>query len=111
MGVEVHDLFGDRTPELDRHPMYNTGAGPTVDPVTFEINGTFTKPEDIKNIKIEVYKNNAWMELKAETGKAACKILVDDTFVPVKERQNIADANGNFTDYVQGNFVDDFWWK
>ena len=111
MGVEVHDLFGDTTPELDRHPMYNTGAGPTVDPVTFEINGTFTKPEDIKNITIEVYKDNAWMELTATRGKAACKILVDDTFTPVPERKNIADENGNFTDYVQGKFVDDFWWK
>jgi hypothetical protein len=111
MGVEVHDLFGDTTPELDRHPMYNTGAGPTVDPVTFEINGTFTKPEDIKNITIEVYKDNAWMELTATRGKAACKILVDDTFTPVPERKNIADKNGNFTDYVQGKFVDDFWWK
>ena len=111
MGVEVHALFGDTTPELDRHPMYNTGAGPTVDPVTFEINGTFTKPEDIKNITIEVYKDNAWMELTATRGKAACKILVDDTFTPVPERKNIADENGNFTDYVQGKFVDDFWWK
>ena len=111
MGVEVHNLFGDTTPELDRHPMYNTGAGPTVDPVNFEINGTFTKPEDIKNITIEVYKDNAWMELTATRGKAACKILVDDTFTPVPERKNIADENGYFTDYVQGTFVDDFWWK
>lgn len=110
MGVEVHDLFGDTTPELDRHQMYNTGAGPTVDPVTFEINGTFTKPEDIKNITIEVYKDNAWRELTATRGKAACKILVDDTFTPVRERLNIADENENFTNYVQGKFVNDFWW-
>jgi hypothetical protein len=91
--------------------MYNTGAGPDKDPVEFTIDGTYTTPEQIKNIKIEVLKNGDWMELKAETGKAACKILVDNTFVPVKERQNIADENGNFTDYVQGKFVDDFWWK
>ena len=51
------------------------------------------------------------MELKANTGEAACKILVDDTFVPVRERRNIADENLKFTDYVQGTFVDDFWWK
>ena len=112
MGVEVHGLFGETTPNANgTYQMYNTGAGPTVDPVTFDINGEFTTPEQIKNIKIEVLKNNEWMELKATTGKAACKILVDDTFKPVPERQNIADKNKNFTNYVQGAFVDDFWWK
>ena len=44
-------------------------------------------------------------------GEAACKILVDDTFKPVREQRNIADENKKFTDYVQENFVDDFWWK
>ena len=112
MGVEVHGLFGETTPNAKgEYKMYNTGAGPNVDPVTFEVTGTYTTPEEIRNIIIEVKKNDKWMELKAETGKAACKILVDDTFVPVKERKNIADENGNFTDYVQGKFVDDFWWK
>ncbi len=112
MGVEVHSIFGETTPnEKGEYKMYNTGAGPNVDPVTFEVPGTYTTPEEIRNIIIEVKKNDKWMELKAETGKAACKILVDDTFVPVEERKNIADKNGNFTDYVQGKFVDDFWWK
>lgn len=112
MGIEVHGLFGETTPNASgTYKMYNTGAGPTVDPVTFDINGEFTTPEQINNIKIEVLKNNEWMELKATRGEAACKILVDDTFTPVPERQNIADKNKKFTDYVQGKFVDDFWWK
>ena len=112
MGIEVHGLFGETTPNASgTYKMYNTGAGPTVDPVTFDINGEFTTPEQINNIKIEVLKNNEWMELKATRGEAACKILVDDTFTPVPERQNIADKNKKFTDYVQGTFVDDFWWK
>ncbi|SFC31439.1 hypothetical protein SAMN04488493_10573 [Xylanibacter ruminicola] len=51
------------------------------------------------------------MELQATRGEAACKILVDDTFVPVPERRNIANENKKFTDYVQGTFVDEFWWK
>ena len=51
------------------------------------------------------------MELKATTGEAACKILVDDTFKPVVERRNIADENKKFTNYVQGTFQDDFWWE
>ena len=110
-GVEVHGLFGDTTPLLDKHPMYNTGAGPTVDPVEFTVDGTYTTPAKIKDIIIEVYKEGEWMELKANTGEAACKILVDDTFKPVRERRNIADENQKFTNYVQGKFVDDFWWK
>ncbi len=112
MGVEVHGLFGEATPNANgKYKMYNTGAGPNVDPVTFEVNGEYKTPEQIKNIKIEVFKNDLWMELKATTGEAACKILVDDTFVPVRERKNIANENQKFTNYVQGSFVDDFWWK
>ena len=112
MGIEVHGLFGETTPSASgTYKMYNTGAGPTVDPVTFEVDGKFTTPEQIKNIKIEVLKNNEWMELKATRGEAACKILVDDTFTPVPERKNIANENLKFTSYVQGTFVDDFWWK
>ena len=112
MGIEVHGLFGETTPnEKGEYKMYNTGAGPNVDPVEFEINGEYTTPEQIKNIRIDVSKNGSWMELQATRGEAACKILVDDTFVPVPERRNIANENKKFTDYVQGTFVDEFWWK
>ncbi|SHM78906.1 hypothetical protein SAMN04488494_2613 [Xylanibacter ruminicola] len=112
MGIEVHGLFGETTPnEKGEYKMYNTGAGPNVDPVEFEITGEYTTPEQIKNIRIEVSKNGSWMELQATRGEAACKILVDDTFVPVPERRNIANENKKFTDYVQGTFVDEFWWK
>ena len=111
-GTEIHSLFGEMEPNANgQYKMYNTGLSPKMPEAEFTVEGTYTTPEQIRNIIIEVWKNDQWMELKAETGKAACKILVDDTFVPVKERQNIADANGNFTDYVQGKFVDDFWWK
>ena len=112
MGIEVHGIFGETTPnEKGEYRMYNTGAGPNVDPVEFQINGEFSTPEQIKNIRIEVSKNGTWMELYATRGEAACKILVDDTFVPVPERRNIANENKKFTSYVQGTFVDDFWWK
>ena len=110
-GREVHAVFGDTTPILEKHPMYNTGAGPNVPATEFTVKGKYVTPAEIKNIKIEVYKNNSWMELEARTGEAACKILVDDTFVPVRERRNIADENKKFTNYVQGTFQDDFWWK
>lgn len=111
-GVEVHSVFGEMAPNANgQYKMYNTGAGPTVPEEEFTIEGEYTTPEQIANIIIEVQKNDKWMELTATRGKAACKILVDDTFKPVAERRNIADENGNFTDYVQGKFVDDFWWK
>jgi hypothetical protein len=111
-GVEVHSVFGEMAPNANgQYKMYNTGAGPTVPEEEFAIEGEYTTPEQIANIIIEVQKNDKWMELTATRGKAACKILVDDTFKPVAERRNIADENGNFTNYVQGKFENDFWWK
>ncbi len=110
-GREVHAVFGDTTPILEKHPMYNTGKGPNVPATEFTVEGKYVTPADIKSIIIEVYKDNVWMELKATTGEAACKILVDDTFKPVVERRNIADENNKFTNYVQGSFDGDFWWK
>ena len=111
-GVEVHSVFGQMAPNAKgEYQMFNTGAGPTVPETEFTVNGEYTTPEQIKNIIIEVKKENIWMPLYATRGVAACKILVDNTFKPVRERRNIADENKKFTNYVQGTFVDDFWWK
>ena len=111
-GVEVHSVFGEMAPnEQGLYKMYNTGAGPTVPEATFTVAGEYTKPEQIKNIIIEVKKDDIWMPLPANRGEAACKILVDNSFKPVRERRNIADENLKFTNYVQGSFVDEFWWK
>ena len=111
-GVEVHSVFGETTPnDQGLYKMYNTGAGPTVPEATFTVAGEYTTPEQIKDIIIEVQKDNVWMALPANRGQAACKILVDDTFKPVRERRNIADENLKFTNYVQGSFADEFWWK
>ena len=114
-GQEVHQLFDQQAKADGTYPMVNTGAGTTHDPVEFEVDGTYTTPEQIKNIKIIVYKpgfEENGIELTATTGKAACKILVDDTFKIAKERENIADENQNFYKYVQGTWsADGFWWK
>lgn len=111
-GVEVHSVFGETTPnEQGLYQMYNTGAGPTKPEATFTVAGEYTTPEKIKNIIIEVLKEGTWMALPANRGEAACKILVDNTFKPVRERRNIADENLKFTNYVQGSFADEFWWK
>lgn len=112
MGVEVHGLFGESTPnEKGEYKMYNTGAGPNEGEKTFEIIGEFKTPEEIINITIEVEKDKKWLPLTATRGKAACKILVDDSFVPVSERSNISNQYGLFTNYVRGEFQDNFWWK
>ena len=111
-GVEVHSVFGETTPnEQGLYQMYNTGAGPTKPEATFTVAGEYITPEQIKNIIIEVLKEGTWMALPANRGEAACKILVDNTFIPVRERRNIADENLKFTNYVQGSFADEFWWK
>ena len=110
-GVEVHSVFGEDAPTQGKYQMYNTGAGPDKPAEVFTVDGEYTTPEQIKNIIIEVFKDNSWMELKATRGEAACKILVDDTFKPVTERRNIANEYKLFTKYVVGEFVDDFWWK
>ena len=111
-GVEIHSVFGQVAPdEKGNYQMFNTGAGPSVPEATFTVEGEYTTPEQIKNIIIEVEKNHVWMPLPANRGEAACKILVDDTFKPVAERKNIADKHQRFTDYVQGEFQDEFWWK
>ncbi len=110
-GVEVHSVFGEMAPNAKgEYKMYNTGAGPTVPEATFTVAGEYTTPEQIKNIIIEVKKENVWMPLNATQGVAACKILVNDTFKPVRERKNIADENKRFTNYVRGMFKDNFWW-
>ena len=111
-GVEIHSVFGETTPDAKGYyKMYNTGAGPTVEEKTFTVSGEYKTPEQIKNIIIEVKKNEVWMPLPANRGEAACKILVDNSFIPVREKRNIADEHQKFTNYVQGSFQDDFWWK
>jgi len=113
-GQEVHELFEQQVKADGTYPMVNTGAGPTHAPVTFTVDGTYTTPEQIRDIEIRVYKpgfEQNGVELTATTGKPACKILVDDTFGVVTERDNISNQYGNFTKYVGGEFVDEFWWK
>lgn len=113
-GVEVHGVFGEAAKADGTYPMINTGKGPNYEPKEFQIAGEYKTPAEIKNIEIRVWKpgtGDNGIELKAETGKPACKILVNDTFKVVPENKNISNEHGNFTNYVQGKFVDDFWWN
>ena len=93
--------------------MINTGKGPKYEPKEFQIDGEYKTPAEIKNIKIIVFKpgNENGIELTANTGKPACKILVDNAFDVIPENKDISNEYGNFTNYVQGKFDGDFWWK
>ena len=117
-GVEVHEKFGQQATD-GKYPMINTGAKADInglDPVEFEINGTFDTPERINQIEIRVWKpetGDNGIVLTAEKGKAACKILVDDSFEVVQEKQGIGNEYGLFPSYVQGGWdpiVDGKWW-
>ena len=126
-GVEVHKalLGGDgQINENGFYPMINTGDGPQVDPAVIRTAyaGKFSTDENIratiKNITVKVWKpqsnnSNDVVEctLSANRGEPASKVLVDKSFGIVPEHHSIADSYGNFTNYVQGEFQDDFWWK
>ena len=117
-GVEVHEKFGQQATD-DKYPMINTGAKANINglaPVEFDINGTFDTPEKINNIEIRVWKpgtGDDGIALTAEKGKAACKILVDNSFEVVQEKQGIGNEYGLFQSYVRGEWdsiVDGKWW-
>ena len=111
-GVEVHALFEQNAPNANgKYDMFNTGAGKTHAPVEFTVTGVYKTPEQLATLRIEVEKEGSWQELKATKGKAACKILVDDTFPIIDERHSIASEQEDFTNYVSGAFDGNFWWK
>lgn len=122
-GHEVHAAFGEGVKEDGLYPMINTQPwDPEVKATLIEsYTGDFSSDaairSTIKGIEIKVYKpgfEEDGIELTAQTGKPACKILVDQTFNVVTERTGIADENTNFHKYVQGTWDTDtngFWWK
>ena len=122
-GHEVHAAFGENVKDDGLYPMINTKPwDPEVKATLIEsYSGDFSSDaairNTIKNIEIKVYKpgfEENGIELYAQTGKPACKILVDQTFKVVTERTGIADENTNFHKYVQGTWdtqTNGFWWK
>ena len=122
-GQEVHAAFGQTAKADGLYPMINTQPwNPDVKATLIEsYTGDFSSDAAIRNtikdIEIKVYKpgfEETGIVLSAQTGKPACKILVDQTFNVVKERTGIADENTNFHKYVQGTWdttTNGFWWK
>lgn len=101
--LEVHKLFGVGDKE-----MVNTKKGPTKSPVEFDLQGSFAS---IDKIKIEVYRQNHWMELTAPKGDAACKIAVGVDFEWPDERQSLKAKYPNFLKYVQDPDKYAKWWN
>lgn len=96
---EVHKMF-----DVATNVMVNTGAGPEKDPVSFSLSGI----SNAADIKLEVYKNGAWVEMAARQGTPAAKIAVNQDFEYCTEREPITTKYPNFQYWVQD--VDYIWW-
>jgi hypothetical protein len=107
--LEVHKLF-----DVDQSIMVNTNADkkglPSAkkEPVKFELSGPYTSVEDVK---IEVYKQDRWMELYAEKGAPACKIVVGQDCDWPDEKESLKDKFPKFLPYVNNNEYVGTWWK
>ena len=109
---EVHKLFGVEdlkmmvnTINLEKNPELKKYDPGKKDPVKFSIKGPFSS---VKEVLIEVKKEDGkWHPLYADTGKPACKILVDPTFKWADECHSIGDPDyyPKFFDYVNNPSV------
>ena len=97
--LEVHKMFG-----VDTSVMVNTGIGDPITPVSFTLSGI----SNAADIKLEVYKNGAWVEMTARQGTPAAKIAVNQDFEYCTEREPITTKYPNFQYWVQN--VDYIWW-
>lgn len=115
LDYEVHKLFGEwpagyqlgmgdkteQNPKPTLLPIINTGAGPEKDPVI--ISGISLNIQNAAQanelLKIEVYKNGSWQEMKATKGKAACKLAVKPTFIWQKEYTSIKESYPLFLEW------------
>jgi hypothetical protein len=111
---EVHELF-----DVDQKVMVNTHAEKirgakyaTKAAVRQELGyGISSAAEAKTKLKIEVYKNNEWCELTAETAEPAAKIAVDTDYQWLDERTSIKDVYPGFVSWVQNPSVANKWWK
>ena len=96
---EVHNLF-----DVDVNVMVNTnwtGSNKaTKDPVVIPYNQAIPDAAAAKALKLEVFKNGEWQELKATTGQPACKIGVKPTFLWLNERESLKEKHPLFTEWV-----------
>lgn len=121
-GKEVHDEFSRANNNIDcAGKMINTNGTNSADAnVRSKSLDGLTAPEitlsnEVKtpiqardNIKIEVFKNNQWIELEAVIGKVASKVRVGTDYTWKDERQYVGDS---FKAFVSGNASYDEWYQ
>jgi hypothetical protein len=111
---EVHELFGvEQKVMVNTHAEVIPGAAhATKAPVRQELGyGISSAAEAKTKLKIEVFKNNEWCELTAETAQPAAKIAVDTDYQWLDERMSIKSVYPNFVSWVQNPDRNDKWWK
>lgn len=104
-GREVHEAFG----LTNTSTMINTGAGATINPVTFDLTGSYSQVGDIH---LWVYKTvngvKEWVEIEAVVGEPAGKFVTNTDVNWVDEYANIKGAYPQFQTWVTtgtGRFV------
>jgi len=104
-GREVHEAFG----LTNTSTMINTGAGATINPVTFDLTGSYSQVGDIH---LWVYKTvngvKEWVEIEAVVGEPAGKFVTNTDVNWVDEYANIKGAYPEFQTWVTagtGRFV------
>jgi hypothetical protein len=107
--------------EYECYPMINTGVpepkGTSTDnEPTIHVTGDYSDDtnirQSIKGIVIKVYKygDTDGVELQANKGEAACKVLVDKDFGINSEYNSLATGNHRFKEYVTGRYTGSRWW-
>jgi regulation of enolase protein 1 (concanavalin A-like superfamily) len=107
---EVHDIF-----DVQRNEMVNTGAGPTRTPVVLTDLPGFNvsianATEANSKLRLFVFKENAWHEMKAPRGEPACKLAVGMDYGVLRERVSIKGTYELFVDWAtSANFTSKWW--
>lgn len=116
--LEIHKLFGVLDADADvetiteKLPMVNTGKGPSLPSVDIssQVNVAIANAAEANTkLKLEVFKNNEWQEMKAEKGQPACKLAVDQNYKIMTERQSIKGVYEKFVDWAKGDITSKWW--
>ena len=111
---EVHEVFGvEQKVMVNTHAEKIPGAAyATKAPVRVELGYGINSAAEAKDkLIIEVFKNNEWCELTAETAEPAAKIAVDTDYQWLDERTSIKDVYPGFVSWVQNPSIANKWWK
>lgn len=111
-GKEVHALFNvaeDYMVNTNARKLNLKGNDRDMEPVPFRLGRGINNAAEAKTIKIEVYKNKEWQELKAEQGEPASKIAVGTDFTWLDERTSIKDEFPTFAQWASNNPALKWW--